>query len=192
MRRKKEKEYNKVLAVDIGGSTRMGFALYDNEAKTLIDYKSIHPSNVKNNLEHRKKMLEIITCFNDKYGVDILIFESIRLFSYGKIQLPTILSLNKVQTTIINEFSDLFDIYQVDVRSWKAKVLGSAKCDKNDALRYVRHKYKHVDLIDKIIKTRKKEIIYELNADLADAICISEVLRFDKSVLQDKNKMNYK
>ena len=32
----------------------------------------------------------------------------------------------------------------------------------------------------------------EANDDICDAICISEVLKFDNSILQDKNKMNFK
>ena len=128
---KKEKIiYKYVLAIDIGGATRMGVALYDNENKKLLQYDTIKRSDSKTNLEHRLKLVQLIKEYISKYSINIMLFESIRLFSYGHIQLSTILSLNKVQTTLINEFSDCFDIFQVDVRSWKAKVLGSAKSDK--------------------------------------------------------------
>ena len=188
----KHKKYNYVLGVDIGGSTRNGLALYSINTHELIDYMSISRYKAKTNLEHRNNIVNAINTINDKTPIDILLFESIRLFSYGRIQLQTILSLNKVQTTIINEFSNVFDIYQVDVRAWKSRVLGMANADKLQSIEYVKYKFPQVNLIDEILKPRKKEIVLELNADLADAICISNVLNIDYSILQEKNKLNYK
>lgn len=186
------KKYNRVLGIDLGGSSRNSLCLYDNSLNNIITYSTISRNASKSNLEHRKKIVEEIKKISE-FGIDILIFESIRLFSYGHIQMQTILSLNKVQTTIINEFSDWFDIYQVDVRAWKSRVLGSAKADKNDSIRYIQNRFKdRVNLIDEIKKPRKHETILELNHDLADAICISNCLNKDYSILQDKNKMNYK
>lgn len=191
-KKKEQKIYNHVLGVDLGGTTRNCLALFDKDNNKLLVYKTISRRDSKTNLEHRKKIINEIKEIHKLFGIDILIFESIRLFSYGHIQMGTILSLNKVQTTIVNECSDLFDIYQVDVRSWKSRVLGTAKADKDMAIAYVRNKYPHVDLFDEIIKPIKHETIIELNHDLSDAICISESLKFDYSILQDKNKMNYK
>lgn len=188
----KHKKYNYVLGVDIGGSTRNGLALYSINTHELVDYMSISRYKAKTNLEHRINIINAINTINNKTPIDILLFESIRLFSYGRIQLQTILSLNKVQTTIINEFSDVFDIYQVDVRAWKSRVLGMANADKLQSVEYVKYKFPQVNLIDEILKPRKKESILELNADLADAICISNVLNIDYSILQEKNKLNYK
>ena len=34
--------------------------------------------------------------------------------------------------------------------------------------------------------------LHRIKIDLADAICISECLKYNYSILQDKNKMNYK
>lgn len=183
--------YNRVLGIDLGGSSRNSLCLFNNKLNNIITYDTISRNDSKNNLEHRLKIINAIKEFSD-FGIDVLIFESIRLFSYGHIQMQTILSLNKVQTTIINEFSDVFDIYQVDVRAWKSRVLGSAKVDKLESVRYVRNKYPHIDLIDKIEKPRKHETVLDLNVDLADAICISECLKYDYSILQEKNKMNFK
>ena len=97
-----------------------------------------------------------------------------------------------MQTTIINEFSDICDIYQVDVRSWKARVLGSANADKSFSLMYVKNKYPNVNIYDEIVHPRNKEIEIQLNHDICDAICISEVLKFEYGILQTKNKMNFK
>lgn len=192
MKKKDKKIYRYVLGIDIGGATRMGVALFDMEEKQLLVHKTIRRIDSKTNLEHRMRLVNTINEIRKDYHIDVLIFESIRLFSYGRIQMSTILSLCKVQTTIINEFSGCFDIYSVDVRSWKSKVLGSAKADKNDAIRQVMHKFPEVNIFDEIVKPRKKETVIELNHDLADAILISQVLKFDSTILQEKNKMNYK
>ena len=191
-KKKEQKNYNRVLGIDMGTSGRSGLALWDSNANSILQYETIRRINSKTNLEHRRKVLDAIRDINENFGTDIIIFESVRLFSYGKIQMGTILSLNKMQTTIINEFSDLCDIYQVDVRSWKSRVLGNANVGKDESIKYVQRKYPHINLLDEIIKPIKKEIILEINADLADAICISECLKYDYSILQDKNKMNYK
>lgn len=191
--RKEKRKYNVVLGIDIGGSTRMGLSLFDNPTNTLLDYSTIRSIDSKNNLEHRLKLVEQIKFYYNKYNFDVLLYESIRLFSKGHIQLQTILSLNKVQTTIVNEFSDKFDIFQVDVRSWKSKVLGNGNADKLAAIKYVHKLYPQINLIDEINHPRKKEIELQLNADLADSICISKSLSHnDYSILQDKNKQNYK
>lgn len=191
-KKKEQKQYNRVLGIDMGTSGRSGLALWDSSANSILQYETIRRIDSKTNLEHRRKVLDAIRNINENFGTDIIIFESVRLFSYGKIQMGTILSLNKMQTTIINEFSDLCDIYQVDVRSWKSRVLGNANVGKDESIKYVQRKYPHINLLDEIVKPIKKEIILEINADLADAICIAECLKYDYSILQDKNKMNYK
>lgn len=192
MKKKDVIKYNNILAIDIGGATRMGLAAYNLTDKKLLDYATIKRTDVKTNLHHRLQLVDEIKEFNNKYDIDLLLFESIRLFSYGHIQLPTILSLNKVQTTILNEFSNDFDIYQVDVRAWKARVLGAANADKHASLTFVKHKYPDIDLLDEIVKPRKGETVFELNHDLADSIAIAHCLNIDYSILQDKNKLNYK
>ena len=90
------KKYNYVLGVDIGGSTRNGLALYSIDTHELVDYMSISRYKAKTNLEHRINIINAINIINNKTPIDVLLFESIRLFSYGRIQLQTILSLNKV------------------------------------------------------------------------------------------------
>lgn len=193
MKKKQEKKsYEYILAIDIGGATRNGVALFNNKTKELVTYKTIRRIDAKTNLEHRMNIVNVIKDINKSYPIDIMIFESIRLFSYGHIQLPTILSLEKVHTTLINEFSDNFDIYQVDVRSWKAKVLGTAKADKIASINYIQKHYPNINIIDEIIKPKKHEIVLEINHDLCDAICISHLLKMDYDCLLDKNKLNYK
>lgn len=193
MAKKKEKKiYNYVLGIDLGGASRNGLALYSNSEKRLVYYSTVKRYESKTNLEHRKNIVKEIKYIQEKYGIDVIIFESIRLFSYGRIQMQTILSLCKLQTSIIDEFSNVCDIYQVDVRSWKARVLGSAKVEKEFSVSYVKNKYKDIDIYDKIYHPKLKETEIQINHDLCDAICISECLKLDYGILQDKNKMNYK
>lgn len=191
-KKKEQKQYRYILGIDMGTSGRSGLALWDSSANSILEYATVSRHASKTNLEHRNNVLKTIYDIYEKYPIDILLFESIRLFSYGHIQMGTILSLCKMQTTIINEFSDKFDIYQVDVRAWKSRVLGNANVDKNESVRYVQNKYPHINLLDEIIKPIKKEIVFEINNDLSDSICIAESLKYDYSILQDKNKMNYK
>lgn len=193
MAKKKEKKiYNHILGIDLGGASRNGLALYSNSDKKLIYCNTIKRYESKTNLEHRKNVIDEIKNIHEKYGIDVIIFESIRLFSYGRIQMQTILSLCKLQTSIVNEFSDVCDIYQVDVRSWKSRVLGSAKVEKEFSVSYVKNKYKDVAIYDEIYHPKLKETEIQINHDLCDAICMSECLKFDYTILQDKNKMNYK
>ena len=191
-KKKEQKRYRYILGIDMGTSGRSGLALWDSSANSILEYATVSRHASKTNLEHRNNVLKTIYDIYEKYPIDILLFESIRLFSYGHIQMGTILSLCKMQTTIINEFSDKFDIYQVDVRAWKSRVLGNANVDKNESVRYVQNKYPNINLLDEIIKPIKKEIVFEINNDLSDSICIAESLKYDYSILQDKNKMNYK
>lgn len=189
---KNVKKYNHVLGIDIGGATRTGIALFSNDENKMLYTNTIFRRDVKNNVEHRKNIENEILKIYNNYGIDILIFESIRLFNVGRIQLQTILSQNKVQTTIVNAFSDKFDIYSVDVRSWKAKVLGTAKADKYMSINFINKKFPDIDLLDKINHPKLKTIDYELNHDLADACAISTCLKLDYNILKEKNKMNWK
>jgi len=186
------KKYRYVLGIDIGTSIRCTFCLFDNQTNEILYCSSINRNTSKHNVEHRKKIINCIQYIFDNYQIDIMLFETIRLFSSGSIYMQTILSLNKVQTTIINKFSENCDIYSIDVRSWKAKVLGNGNATKEDTVRTILHKYPNIELLEETVRPIKKEIELSLNEDLADAICISQTLHYDTTILKDKNKMNFK
>lgn len=192
MSKKQQIIYKNILGVDLGGASRNGLALTDNINHKLLTYKTIRRVDSKNNLMHRKKVIEEINNINNEFGIDIILFESVRLFHHGNIQMNSIKSLIKMQTTIINEFSDICPIYAIDVRSWKAKVLGNGNAKKEDSVFLIKHKYPEVNLLDEINHPLKQEIELSINDDLADAICISNSLRFDYDILLTKNKQNYK
>lgn len=127
----------------------------------------------------------------NKYKVDVIIFEKVNLYVGQHIsKLNNIMSLAFIQATIINEFSDDCDIIQVDVRSWKARILGSAKADKNDAINYVESHYPNVNL-EIVIEHKRKDNEIIINHDLADSICISiaGIRMYDE--LKIKGLVNY-
>lgn len=127
----------------------------------------------------------------NKYKVDVIIFEKVNLYVGQHIsKLNNIMSLAFIQATIINEFSDDCDIIQVDVRSWKARILGSAKADKNDAIDYVKSHYPDVNL-EIVIEHKRKDNEVVINHDLADSICISiaGIRMYDE--LKIKGLVNY-
>ena len=123
-------------------------------------------------------------CF-EKFPVDVTLYEKINLFRASKISLPSILSLCKVQTSILDNFSDKATIIEIPVQSWKAMVLknyGGAHADKDSAINWVIENEidKHnLDIpIQVEVGVRKK--VLEFNHDLADAISMSYVILLEK------------
>lgn len=120
-----------------------------------------------------------------------MIFEKVNLYVGQHIsKLNNIMSLAFIQATLINEFSDDCEIIQIDVRSWKARVLGSAKADKDDAINYVRNHYPDVNL-EILVEHKRKDNEIIINHDLADSICIGIAGCRMYSELKIKGKVNY-
>lgn len=158
----------------------------DNE---LLFYENI-PYDSSTPWEHRQKIVKEIEKLNEEYIFDTIIFEKINLYRGGFIShLSGILSLCRYQSTLIDKFSGKYDIYQVNVQSWKSKILGSSKATKDDAIAYVKKNYPEVNLQREIVHKRKENEIIESH-DLADAICISELINYPE-FFTDKDKMNW-
>lgn len=185
-----------ILAIDIAGKNRNGFALRNSNSNLL--WWNTLPKKREDPVVHRQKIVEIINeCF-EKYKVDIILYEKINLFRASKISLPSILSLCKVQTTILDNFSDKATIIEIPVQSWKAMVLknyGGAHADKDSAINWVIENEidKHnLDIpIQVEVGVRKK--VTEFNHDLADAIAMSYVIlceKFHNEYLCKKSKYN--
>lgn len=183
-----------VLAIDIGGKTRNAFCLMEMETKKILHHSYIPYDNKNTPMAHRYKILnEIKENYLSKYNVDIIVFEKINLFVKGNIsRLSGITSLCKLQTTLIDNLSDIVDMYAIDVRSWKSRSLGSAKATKEDSIEAVKEYYPDIDLeimVTKKNRKREERIEIELNHDLADAIMIAVAISIDDTLL--KHKMNY-
>ena len=145
----------------------------DSSQEKLLDYSYFVYGDSPNPYTHRKRIISKIREYLDRYNIDVIIFEKVNLYVGQHIsKLNNIMSLAFIQATIINEFSEDCDIIQVDVRSWKARVLSSAKADKNDAVNYVRNHYPDVNL-EIVVEHKRKDNEIIINHDLADSICIA-------------------
>lgn len=180
----------KVLGIDIGGKTRTALCLMDDG--NIVDYTYIKYDNKSTPLNHREKINLAITTYEIRHYIDYILFERINLYRGRNVSpLANIISLCRVQTTIINKFSNSIVISDVPVKSWKSKVLGSGNATKQDAIDYVKKYYPDVDLNILVEHKRKDNEIIE-NHDLADAILIAKsafILGEDYLI---KNKLNYK
>ena len=181
-----------ILALDIGGKTRNGFALMNIETKELIETSYILYDTKLTPLDHRKKILAEVQRYYYNNQVDAIIFERVNLFRGGRVSpLANIMSLCKVQSIIIDNMSDIVDIYDVPVRTWKAISLESAKADKDDSIKMVEKLYPTIELkLPKYKKKESDEFVY--NHDLADAICIALAVAMDrKKIINKANMVNY-
>ena len=166
----------------------IGFAVRNADGELLAwDYV---PYDSETPWEHRQKIIKKIEELNESYIFDTIIFEKINLYRGGFIShLSGILSLCRVQSTIIDKFSEKYEIYQVNVQSWKSKVLGSGKATKEDAINYVKEHYPQVDY-KVVIKHKRKDDEIVDNHDMCDAICISELVNYPE-FFTNKDKMNW-
>lgn len=173
-----------VLGCDLGMKSINALAVRDTESDKVLSYIHTNKKDYKNPYSHRKFIVDIIDELHSDYNIDLLLFEKINLFRGQHISnLSNILSLAFLQCSIIDSFSNDFDIAHIDVRSWKSKVLGSAKSKSEDVIKFVSNRYKEVNLV---LDDSKDELIY--NEHLADAIAIT--LYPDKEYIK-KNIVNY-
>lgn len=164
-----------IISVDIAGKARVGISCFNLQSKKLISYTSLSFDRKLSSREHRDKIIEGIYSLSDIEDLDAIIFERINLYRNSKISLPTILSLARVQTSIIDEFgSEACKIFDVNVQSWKAKVLGSRTATKEDAVQFVLTNYPRTRDLIRLPDDKKGRKVY--NHDLADAICIGKFL----------------
>lgn len=178
-----------VCGIDLGNKSRNGIAIYNHSTNNLIDYSYLQYDCKSTAYHHRKKILDQIHKYDNSYDIDYIVFEKVNLFrGKGVSPLANIVSLSYIQATIINEFSEYINISGVDVRTWKSRILGTAKATKEDSIKFVQEKYPYIDLkIPRFIKSNPDA--FDWNHDLADAICIS---MFDDFKYLDKNIMNFK
>ena len=178
-----------LMAIDFAGKATNGIAIrsVDNE---LIYWENVN-YEAESPYHFRKLMMKKIKDLSEKYIFDTIILERVRMMRGGMVSsMGSIESLTRYQTSLIDNFSEKFDIFAVDVRSWKKDILGSAKATKEDSIKYVQEHYPEVNL-ERVIHHVRKEDEIVLSHDLADAICISELINYPRHFV-DKNKLNYK
>jgi len=142
----------KVLGIDL--STQ-------NIAFCLLSITELFGFSIQLNRFGRHKIRrQIIRECLEYFKPDFIVVESIRLFHKGFINVDVIKRLGGLVYLIVDFFG--CNVYDIDVRSWKKNILGSAKVEKDYSVKYVKKKY---DIIT--------------NNDMSDAICIAECgLRF--------------
>ena len=105
-------------------------------------------------------------------------------------RLANIMSLAFIQATIINEFSDVISISEVNVMTWKKVVLGNGKAHKEDSVAFIEEHYPQVDL-NVIVEHKRKETEYLKDDDTADAICIGLYGNMVDKKKLDEHLVNY-
>lgn len=138
------------------------------EDKELLYFTSIAFEKNKTKKGKREILKQTIKMIETKYLPDKIVVERTRLFSRGFISPKTIIALGSLTTTIIDATN--LDVYSVDTRSWKAKVIGKASASKKDTINWVKSKF---DI--------------EVNMDEADAIAIALYPFMKNPLLQKEN-----
>lgn len=164
-----------VIGIDLGNKSRNAIAVIN--GSELLEWSSLkYDTKLTTPWKHRKAICKQIHEYIKKYNLtkdDYIIFEKVNLFMRGyNSRLSNIMSLAFIQATIINEFSDLISISEVNVMTWKKLVLKNGKAGKDDSVKFVEENYPQVDL-NVVIEHTRKETEYSKDNDTADAICIA-------------------
>ena len=159
----------------------------------LIAVGSVCLQSFKTNTEKRKELSERLAKVLEKAlekaeNVEV-IFERIRLYSQGFINIDYIKSIGALNATIIDTCRKFgLGTYSVDTRAWKAQVIGSSKPKKNDygvseekwgTICWVISKGFESNILMEVSKRREKGVIikdgkrYVYNDDAADSAGIA-------------------
>lgn len=181
-----------VLGLDLGGSTRNGLCLMEKNTCNILRYSYI-PYDSDNKLSHRNRVLDEIISYLTEFGDDIaIVFERINLYRGGQqSKLSNIISLCRIQTTIINNLSTIVPIYDIAVKTWKSRELGGGNATKEDSINMVSSLYPDIDLDILVKHVRKPDEIIK-NHDLADAILIARACCEYPEILMEEHRLNFK
>lgn len=183
-----------IIGIDLGNKSRNSISVVDNDLK-LLEYSNIkYDSKTTTTWEHRRRICKQISEYIEKYKLtkdDWIVFEKINMFMRGKnSRLSNILSLAFIQATIINEFSEKISISEVNVITWKSKVLKNGKAKKEDSVAYVENHYPQVDL-NVVVEHKRKDTEYLKDDDTADAICIGVYGNLVGKEKLEEHQVNY-
>ena len=155
----------RILGID-PSYKRTGLAII--EDKDLLYSTSVTFEKNKTKKDKREILRQTIKRIESRFLPDKIIVERTRLFSRGFISAKVIIALGSLISTIIDA-TDL-DVYSVDSRSFKSKVIGSASCHKIDVIDWVKFIF-HIDV----------------DEDQADAIAIAYYPFIDNPLLIQEN-----
>ena len=154
-----------ILGVD-QSYARSGFAI-------VKDNKLIYSTSIifkKNKTKKDKREILKLTIENIEktFKPNKIVVERTRLYSRGFISIKTIIALGSLITTIIDATN--LDVFSVDSRSFKAKVVGHANCSKQDVMDWAQLKFG-----------------ISANEDEADAIAIAFYSFMNNPLLRKEN-----
>jgi Holliday junction resolvasome RuvABC endonuclease subunit len=184
--------YNKIIIGIDESYKRTGISIVaDSEIKSI---NSIDFQKIKTNSEKRKLLREtlnrLIIKLKQKAEEIVIIVEKIRLYSAGFISEDYIKSIGALIAVMVDTAAEHdIKVYSVDTRSWKSKIVGTSKPQKNklfvDPKKYPTIKY----LIKKGYEEKLKAYLpdntkiknyltdskgkYLYNDDAADSACIA-------------------
>lgn len=184
------KKYKKIVIGIDQSYTRTGISIAaDNKLKlvTSIDYKGLKTRSEKRN-EIRKVLTRILDKNVSKATEFIILCERISTFrksfgSKGNTQgsNPNYLKMTGALVATIVDIASLYNInvYSVDTRAWKSKVVGSSKAKikdgkrdaKGDTIKFVENLGFDLFIREKKTGKNKGEPIYD--NDAADSACIA-------------------
>jgi Holliday junction resolvasome RuvABC endonuclease subunit len=94
---------------------------------------------VKSKREKRKIIRETIQKFERSYKFERILIERVRLYSRGFISTNTVIALGTLVAAVVD--STNLDVFSVDSRSFKSRVVGNSKCSKGDVVKWVKDKF---------------------------------------------------
>lgn len=145
-----------ILALDIGGATRNGWAIIDEKEK-LIDHGHVDFGKKSTKGEHRRYISSFVKDLVLDYKIDLVVVERVRLFRGQNIsKLSNIESLSRLVGAITDKIYNLCPIKDIEVRTWKSKILNNISKDKTYSVNFVLNQY-------------NIEVVH----DEADAICLA-------------------
>jgi Holliday junction resolvasome RuvABC endonuclease subunit len=123
----------RVLAFD-QSYARIGVGIAeDNKLLFCISYDLKY---FKDKTQKRLFVRALVKACIHRWRPDTLIVERVRVFSQKFISKNTIGALATLIAAIID--ASRMQVYSVETRAWKARVLGSAKATKDDAVKFVK------------------------------------------------------
>ena len=126
----------KILGID-PSYKRMGFAVIE-DTKLLYSTSLAFTKNITK--KAKRVLIKIyIKDIELSFSPDKIVVERTRLYSHGFISSKTIIALGSLTTAIIDA-TDL-DIFSVDSRAFKSKIVGDGNCSKQDAIDWVKSKF---------------------------------------------------
>ena len=122
----------------------------------IVKVNSYNFKGLKSKTEKRNFVRGLVKHSIEKYKPDVIIVERIRVHSQGFIGINTYIKNTAPLVAVIVDESFPQEVYSVDTRSWKFRVIGSSKGGKKVSTNYIKQRYDR-----------------KLNDDAADAVCIS-------------------